>query len=112
MFVITNWIVFSATTVSGQKNYTQNLHQLYHEEKLSARHREIYFGERPAEELYDVSIDPHMMIDLAGNSDYADELDRHRAMMDEWLAAGDMGEEDESIAALKANGEGTKWGRV
>ena len=50
------------------------------------------------------------MIDLAGNSDYADELDRHRAMMDEWLAAGDMGEEDESIAALKANGEGTKWG--
>ena len=102
--------IFLQPQYRDKKNYTQNLHQLYHEEKLSARHREIYFGERPAEELYDVSIDPHMMIDLAGNSDYADELDRHRAMMDEWLAAGDMGEEDESIAALKANGEGTKWG--
>jgi len=93
-----------------RQNYTQNLHQLYREGKLSTRHREIYFGERPAEELYDVSIDPHMMIDLAGNSDFADELDRHRAIMDEWLAVGDMGEGDEPIAALKANGEGTKWG--
>ncbi len=102
--------IFLQPQYRDKKNYTQNLHQLYREGMLSARHREIYFGERPAEELYDVSIDPHMMIDLAGNSDYADELDRHRAMMDEWLAAGDMGEGDESIAALKANGEGTKWG--
>ena len=51
-----------------------------------------------------------MMVDLAGNSDFADELDRHRAIMDEWLALGDLGEGDESVAALKANGEGTKWG--
>ena len=102
--------IFLQPQYRDKKNYTQNLHQLYHEGRLSARHREIYFGERPAEELYDVSIDPHMMIDLAGDSDFADELDRHRAMMDEWLAAGDMGEGDESVAALKANGEGTKWG--
>ena len=102
--------IFLQPQYRDKKNYTQNLHQLYHEEKLSVRHREIYFGERPAEELYDVSIDPHMMIDLAGNSDYADELDRHRALMNEWLTAGDMGEVDESIAALKVNGEGTKWG--
>ena len=102
--------IFLQPQYRDKKNYTQNLHQLYREGMLSARHREIYFGERPAEELYDVSIDPHMMIDLARNSDYAEELDRHRAMMDEWLAAGDMGEGDESIAALKANGEGTKWG--
>ena len=102
--------IFLQPQYRDKKNYTQNLHQLYREGMLSARHREIYFGERPAEELYDVSIDPHMMIDLAGNADYADELDRHQAMMDEWLAAGDMGEGDESIAALKANGEGTKWG--
>ena len=51
-----------------------------------------------------------MMVDLVGDSDFADELDRHRAIMDEWLAEGDMGEGDESVAALKANGEGTKWG--
>ena len=102
--------IFLQPQYRDKKNYTQNLHQLYQEGRLSARHREIYFGERPAEELYDVSIDPNMMIDLAGDSDYADELDRHRAMMDEWLAAGDMGEADESVAALKANGEGTKWG--
>ena len=102
--------IFLQPQYRDKKNYTQNLHQLYREGMLSARHREIYFGERPAEELYDVSIDPHMMVDLAGDSDFADELDRHRAMMDEWLAAGDMGEGDESVAALKANGEGTKWG--
>ena len=102
--------IFLQPQYRDKKNYTQNLHQLYHEGRLSARHREIYFGERPAEELYDVSIDPHMMVDLAGNSDFADELDRHRAIMDEWLAEGDMGEGDESVAALKANGEGTKWG--
>jgi len=102
--------IFLQPQYRDKKNYTQNLHQLYHEGRLSARHREIYFGERPAEELYDVSIDPHMMVDLAGDSDFADELDRHRAIMDEWLALGDLGEGDESVAALKANGEGTKWG--
>jgi arylsulfatase A-like enzyme len=102
--------IFLQPQYRDKQNYTQNLHQLYREGKLSTRHREIYFGERPVEELYDVSIDPHMMIDLAGNSDFADELDRHRAIMDEWLAVGDMGEGDEPIAALKANGEGTKWG--
>jgi hypothetical protein len=102
--------IFLQPQYRDKKNYTQNLHQLYHEGRLSSRHREIYFGERPAEELYDVSIDPHMMVDLAGNSDFVDELDRHRTIMDEWLALGDLGEGDESIAALKANGEGTKWG--
>ena len=102
--------IFLQPQYRDKKNYTQNLHQLYYDGRLSSRHREIYFGERPAEELYDVSIDPHMMVDLAGDSDFADELDRHRAMMDEWLAAGDMGAGDESVAALKANGEGTKWG--
>jgi hypothetical protein len=51
-----------------------------------------------------------MMIDLAGDSDFSDELDRHRTIMDEWLALGDLGKGDESVAALKANGEGTKWG--
>ena len=102
--------IFLQPQYRDKKNYTQDLHQLYHDGRLSSRHREIYFGERPAEELYDVSIDPHMMVDLAGDSDFADELNRHRAMMDEWLAAGDLGEGDESVAALKANGEGTKWG--
>jgi hypothetical protein len=102
--------IFLQPQYRDKQNYTQNLHQLYREGKLSARHREIYFGERPAEEFYDVSIDPHMMIDLAGNLDFADELDRHRAIMDEWLAVGDLGEGDEPIAVLKANGEGTKWG--
>jgi hypothetical protein len=75
MSVTTSWIVsFLQPQYRDKKNYTQNLHQLYHEGRLSARHREIYFGERPAEELYDVSIDPHMMVDLAGDSDFVDEL--------------------------------------
>jgi len=92
------------------KPYTQNLHQLYQEGKLSDRHREIYFGERPAEELYDVSVDPHMMNNLADDPKLADEMTTQRTIMDAWLAKGDVGAGDESIAALKANGENQKWG--
>lgn len=102
--------IFLQPQYRDRKNYTQNMHQLYREGKLSDRHREIYFGERPAEELYDVSIDPHMMNNLANDPAFAKELNRHRKIMDEWLAKGDLGTGEESIATLKANGEGKKWG--
>jgi arylsulfatase A-like enzyme len=102
--------IFLQPQYRDKQQYTQNLYQLYNEGKLSERHREIYFGERPAEELYDVSVDPHMMVNLAQNPKFAEELVRHRSIMDNWLAAGDRGEGEEPIAALKANGEGMKWG--
>jgi len=102
--------IFLQPQYRDKKHFTQNMHQLYREGKLSARHREIYFGERPAEELYDVVVDPHMMKNLVADSGYTDQLKQHRAMMDAWLAKGDMGAGEESVAALKANGEDRKWG--
>ena len=88
----------------------QNLHQLYKDNKLSVRHKEIYFGERPPEELYDVSIDPHMMKNLIHDPAFTQELSNHRTIMNRWLSKGDKGAGEESVASLLANGENQKWG--
>ena len=102
--------IFLQPQYRDKKDFTQNLHQLYKEGKLSARHKEIYFGERPAEELYDVVKDPAMMKNLVNDPAYAEELSKHRLLLKDWLAKGDKGAEKELVAALKANGEGKKWG--
>jgi N-sulfoglucosamine sulfohydrolase len=102
--------IFLQPQYRDRKDFTQNLHALYRDGQLSDRHREIYFGERPAEELYEVSTDPHMMRDLASDPNYAEVLDEHRIIMNEWLSVGDRGVEKESIEALQANGEGKDWG--
>jgi arylsulfatase A-like enzyme len=92
------------------KAFTQNLHDLYRQGELSALHRRIYFGERPVEELYEVSVDPHMLVNLAADPVYVDILSQHRALLSDWLSGGDYGIGEESIQALQVNGEGTKWG--
>jgi arylsulfatase A-like enzyme len=102
--------IFLQPQYRDKREYTQNLHQLFREGKLSNRHREIYFGERPAEEFYDVSVDPEMMVNLVGNTEFANELARHRSILAGWLAEGDLGVGEEPIGALQANGEGTNWG--
>ena len=102
--------IFLQPQYRDKRDFTKNLHQLYKEGKLSVRHKEIYFGERPAEELYDVVSDPAMMKNLVNDPAYAEELNKHRQILKDWLAKGDKGAEKESVAALKANGEGKKWG--
>ena len=102
--------IFLQPQYRDSKDFTQSLHALYAENKLSERHRQIYFGERPAEELYDVSVDPEMMVDLAQDSKFAETLKEHRLLLDAWLDKGDLGAGEEPIDALKKNGEGTKWG--
>lgn len=102
--------IFLQPQYRDNKEYTQNLHQQYRDGKLSERHREIYFGERPAEELYDVSEDPCMMKNLVTDPAYASELINHRKLLDEWLSKGDFGEGEEPVEELKFNGEGKKWG--
>jgi arylsulfatase A-like enzyme len=102
--------IFLQPQYRDSKNFTKNLHYLYNSGRLSKVHKEIYFGERPAEELYNVSKDPSMIYNLVGNPTFSLELERHRKLLDEWLAVGDMGSEAEPIANLKANGDGKKWG--
>ena len=102
--------IFLQPQYRDSKNFTKNLHYLYNSGRLSKVRKKIYFGERPAEELYNVSIDPAMIYNLVGNPTFSLELERHRKLLDEWLAVGDMGSEAEPIANLKANGDGKKWG--
>ena len=93
-----------------KKDYTQLLYKLYEEEVLSDIHRDIYFGERKDEELYNVTLDPCMLNDLSDNSNYNKILTHHRKLLNEWESKGDHGEELESIYELKANGDNAKWG--
>ena len=102
--------IFLQPQYRDSKNFTKNLHHLYNSGRLSKVHKEIYFGERPAEELYNVNKDPTMIYNLVGNPTFSLELERHRKLLDQWLAIGDMGSEAEPIANLKANGDGKKWG--
>lgn len=62
----------------------------------------IFFGDKKeAEELYDLENDPHEIRNLAGDPEYAEELRRHREILEGWIAeTGDKGQEGESDIGL------------
>jgi len=64
----------------------------------------IFFGpEKPAEELYDLENDPHEIHNLADDPAFAEELERHRQILADWIEeTGDQGQETESDAGLLA----------
>ena len=70
----------------------------------------IFFGKKkPAEELYDLAKDPDEINNLAGDPEFAVELERHRAILAEWIEeTGDQGQEIESDAGLLATMK--RWG--
>jgi N-sulfoglucosamine sulfohydrolase len=92
------------------KDYVVNLRELYATGKLTQPLKQIYFGERPEEELYDVENDPSQLTNLCANPMYQSELERHRDLLNQWLAEGDMGVEEESLAELAYQANGQKWG--
>ena len=94
-----------------RQEYLKNLKQLYAAGKLSDDLKRIYFGERPKEELYDVTKDPAQVHNLVGDPKFATELNRHRKLLDAWLAKGDKGEGEESPNALRHNGDDWQGGR-
>ncbi|MCR9291669.1 MAG: sulfatase [bacterium] len=93
-----------------QRPFLVNLHELYATGRLSPRLTEIYFGERPAEEFYDVSRDPCQLHNLIDDAGFAAEIERHRGYLEEWLEKGDTGEGEESLAELAFQASGQKWG--
>ncbi|WP_182866483.1 sulfatase family protein [Rhodopirellula sp. JC639] len=93
-----------------KRPFLQNLHQLYQSGELSPKLTGIYFGERPAEEFYDVQADPSQVNNLIGDPSYRDEIQRHRKLLDEWIAAGDEGIGEESLEELAYQANGHKWG--
>jgi arylsulfatase A-like enzyme len=102
--------IFLQPQYRDRRPFLVNLHELYEEGALSETLKEIYFGERPPEEFYDVSKDPAQLNNLVGAAAYETELKRHRMLLDEWLAKGDAGEGEEKIEAMKYNADGKKWG--
>lgn len=64
----------------------------------------LFFGEtKPAEELYDLSNDPHEIRNLATDPKYRDTLEKHRALLDAWITeTKDQGQIVESDAGLLA----------
>ncbi len=62
----------------------------------------IFFGPRPAEELYDHRNDPHEIHNLAENPAFKKELQHHRQILDGWVKkTDDKGQYPESDAGLR-----------
>ena len=63
---------------------------------------QIFFGPRPAEELYDHRKDPHEINNLAENPAFKKELLRHRKILNGWIKeTNDKGQYPESDAGLQ-----------
>ncbi|MHC4200417.1 MAG: hypothetical protein ACYSU0_10530, partial [Planctomycetota bacterium] len=45
--------------------------------------------DRPAEALYDMVADPHQVNNLASDAEHSGELERHRGILEEWIAETD-----------------------
>ena len=98
--------VFLQPQYRDNKDYLKYLRAQYAAGKLPEKLAEIYFGERPAEELYDISVDPAQINNLANSAAHKAELERHRALLDNWLAKGDLGAEEEPDVEMVINGNG------
>ncbi len=71
--------------------------------ELTPYQKEHWFGKRPAEELYDLAADPHQINNLATDPKFADELKRHRELLENWIKeTGDKGQQPEETRQLKA----------
>jgi len=82
---------------------TKLLRELHASGKLGAIPEAAFFGKRPGEELYDISKDPHQVSNLANDPKYADELKKHREILNVWIKeTDDQGQYPESKKNLQA----------
>ena len=92
------------------KGFVKNIRDAYADRTLDPALAKIYFGERPAEELYDIVNDPAQLINLVDDPRFTTELKRHRKLLNGWLASGDTGEGEEPPVELRM-ADNKKWGR-
>ena len=79
------------TTFLHQMPYMAQIVRLHEAGELPPRQAYWLEGPKPAEELYDVTRDPHEVHNLAGSEAYADTLDRLRTALEDWQEAyGDL----------------------
>ncbi|MEC9093963.1 MAG: sulfatase-like hydrolase/transferase [Planctomycetota bacterium] len=102
--------VFLQPQYRDNRPFLKSLRDAYAAGTLAPKLAEIYFGERPAEELYDVIKDPAQINNLANEPKFTKILQEHRAILSQWLAKGDLGAVDEPDEELVYNGEEKKWG--
>lgn len=103
--------VFLQPQYRDPRPFLKSVREAYADGTLAPKLAEIYFGERPAEELYDVVKDPAQVKNLATDPKFTKILKEHRAILDAWLAdGGDLGAANEPDEELRMNGEETKWG--
>ena len=75
----------------------QEMWRLHAAGELNRVQELMFQSRRPVEELYDTWNDPHEIENLAGDPDYAPELERLSEALDDWRArVGDLGELPES----------------
>ena len=80
-----------------------DLHRLHESGELTEYQEEHWFGLRPKEELYDIEADPHQINNLAGDPAFAEALQEHRKVLDNWMKeTDDKGQYSEDPAQLKA----------
>lgn len=96
--------VFLQPQYRDGRDYLKSLREAYANNTLSPKLTEIYFGERQAEELYDIKKDPAQLNNLVGSRGHKAALAQHRKLMDDWLAKGDLGADDEPDVELTMNG--------
>ena len=79
---------------------------LYHAGKLNDQQSQ-FFEARPAEELYDLTKDPHEVNNLAADQAYANKLAELRGLVQERVTSlPDLGMIPESVFAAESNGNG------
>ena len=98
--------VLLQTQYRDKKDFLKALRTGYADGTLDPKLAEIYFGERPYEELYDVKSDPAQLNNLINDPNFATEATRHRNLLDEWLSKGDAGESREPVVELEMASDG------
>ncbi|MEN8772633.1 MAG: sulfatase [Akkermansiaceae bacterium] len=98
--------VFLQPQYRDGRNFLDSLREAYAAGTLSPKLVEIYFGERPAEELYDIVKDPAQVNNLAESPKHQEALISHRKILDDWVAKGDLGAGEEPNIELEQNGNG------
>ncbi len=87
----------------------QEMWRCHVEGSLEGPQAQMFRTERPAEELFDLAHDPHELCNLAEDPEYADELIRHRAALDDWRReVRDLGDVPEDVMWRQMWPDGTQ----
>lgn len=82
--------------------FVKVMKELYRNNELDSIQARFVSDYRPAEELYDLNEDPHEINNLAGDPEYADLLQKHRGILDNWIKeTRDQGQYPEKEEGLR-----------